>query len=754
MGVDAFNSPNYLPGVSGSFQPSCIIYGTGQTYLVTYDGSGSTGGSVPSDGNSYSQGASVTVKANTGSLVKSGYNFVGWATTSNASAPEFAVNGSNVNPPSFNMPASNVTLYAVWHQIAPCTLTYNGNGHTSGSAPTDSNSPYTSGSTVTVKGNTGNLEKTGHTFLGWSTNSSAQTAQYTQGQTFTINTNTTLYAVWQPTGGGGFDGGTINNPLEIKCKFPTLNKIWIDVLNWINNAPDPTSYDAYLRFTNKNPSPALSTDIYGVAFKDGSNYEAGIGINDSLFVRSKLYAKEAGIGELTVPTKLYTDKIENFEPASNYLTIKPNSGKTIKLDGDVLITGTLSGGGSNSSGINIFPNSIFLKTTPKELDPFDMVRKVWGFSNGVWDVPEIDDETRGTSWISLTNDEPPTSVPGVNLFLIHTAEPSPLLMVDRGMLVKKDFTAGGYLAANQGALYLGSGLNYQTDIPKIILRNAWLPRLGDDNYTEMGAPAIPKYATPPSNPAKFQMYIRTTAYGNNPPNTVYKWNPKTAIWDPMGLSSSYGNFDTLYIRKMLFEEGAITANDDEPGHLDVGNITIHGTLSNIQAGESSTVNVTVSGVTKATRTIKFLKEFRKIPSVTFSIRDVKEANGQYQDKHRYGRITEVTTKQFTIETYTIEHMHKIGWASGTAGPTIPSLTSAAVARQLSLCTGVDPNTGDPTDTSVGATIEASSNVKTLEFWTGNVRAHQPAAAYFYWQAIEQTQYTAETGPNAGQEMPR
>ena len=40
------------------------------------------------------------------------------------------------------------------------------------------------------------LEKTGFTFAGWNTEANGSGTSYSQGNTFTINTNTTLYAVW------------------------------------------------------------------------------------------------------------------------------------------------------------------------------------------------------------------------------------------------------------------------------------------------------------------------------------------------------------------------------------------------------------------------------------------------------------------------------------------------------------------------------------------------------------------------------
>jgi uncharacterized repeat protein (TIGR02543 family) len=78
------------------------------------------------------------------------------------------------------------------------TVTYNGNTNTSGNVPIDNYSPYSSSSNVTVLGNSGTpaLEKTGFTFAGWNTLSNGSGTSYSQGNTFSINSNTTLYALW------------------------------------------------------------------------------------------------------------------------------------------------------------------------------------------------------------------------------------------------------------------------------------------------------------------------------------------------------------------------------------------------------------------------------------------------------------------------------------------------------------------------------------------------------------------------------
>ena len=85
-------------------------------------------------------------------------------------------------------------------QVVPITYTvsYVGNTNTSGNVPTDGSSPYASGSTVTILGNSGSpvLANSGFTFAGWNKLANGSGTSYSQGNTFTINANTILYAQW------------------------------------------------------------------------------------------------------------------------------------------------------------------------------------------------------------------------------------------------------------------------------------------------------------------------------------------------------------------------------------------------------------------------------------------------------------------------------------------------------------------------------------------------------------------------------
>jgi hypothetical protein len=76
------------------------------TYTITYNENGATGGSVPVDSNEYESGETVTVLDNTGSLVKTEYAFDCWNTKADGSGiPEAASS-------TFTMGSADVTLYA------------------------------------------------------------------------------------------------------------------------------------------------------------------------------------------------------------------------------------------------------------------------------------------------------------------------------------------------------------------------------------------------------------------------------------------------------------------------------------------------------------------------------------------------------------------------------------------------------------------------------------------------------------------
>jgi uncharacterized repeat protein (TIGR02543 family) len=110
-----------MPGANVAL---CAYWTANPTYTVTYNGNGSTGGSVPFDSTHYQAGQTVTVLGNTGNLVKSGgYSFTAWNTLANGTGASYAQGHT------FVMGSSNVTLYATWataKQVFVTTATLQG----------------------------------------------------------------------------------------------------------------------------------------------------------------------------------------------------------------------------------------------------------------------------------------------------------------------------------------------------------------------------------------------------------------------------------------------------------------------------------------------------------------------------------------------------------------------------------------------------------------------------------------------------
>jgi hypothetical protein len=131
-----------------------------------------------------------------------------------------------------------IQKFSITYEPASSSITYDGNGSTSGSAPTDASSPYNSGSTVTVLGNSGSLAKTGYSFNGWNTAANGSGTTYSAGNTFAISSNTILYAQWL-TNSPTFNAGTLAN-FPATCTNTSSNTINSFTLSGINLTSDVT----------------------------------------------------------------------------------------------------------------------------------------------------------------------------------------------------------------------------------------------------------------------------------------------------------------------------------------------------------------------------------------------------------------------------------------------------------------------------------------------------------------------------------
>ncbi|WP_234993048.1 MULTISPECIES: InlB B-repeat-containing protein [unclassified Paenibacillus] len=243
---------DYAAGSAFSMGSSDVIlyakWALNPTYTVTYDGNGSTGGSVPTDGGSYEQGVAASVYGNNGNLVKTGFTFAGWNAAADGTGTDYAAGAD------FILGSSDVILYAKWTLNPTYTVTYDGNGSTGGSVPADGGS-YEQGAAVQVYGNNGNLVKTGFTFAGWNTAADGTGTDYAAGAALRMGMQpVTLYAQWLSANtllsGLSVDQGTLDFS-------PSQTKYAVEVANSV------TSVDLFL----SKGDPAQALTVAGATYR-------------------------------------------------------------------------------------------------------------------------------------------------------------------------------------------------------------------------------------------------------------------------------------------------------------------------------------------------------------------------------------------------------------------------------------------------------------------------------------------------------
>ena len=82
---------------------------------VIYDANNATGGTVPEDNLKYKSGDEVTVRANSGNLVRTGWNYMGWNTSADGSGANYE------GGETFTIGVTDQILYAHWWSSPPTT---------------------------------------------------------------------------------------------------------------------------------------------------------------------------------------------------------------------------------------------------------------------------------------------------------------------------------------------------------------------------------------------------------------------------------------------------------------------------------------------------------------------------------------------------------------------------------------------------------------------------------------------------------
>jgi uncharacterized repeat protein (TIGR02543 family) len=175
----SYSSSDYISYCSDRVIKIYFYYNQ-NTYSVTYNANGGTGAPA-----SQTKIHDISLTLSSIQPTRNGYTFIGWGTYSTDTAPDYY-------PGETYTGNAGLTLYAIWQSNSPVTYTvsYNANGGTG--APASQTKTY--GVTLTLSSVT--PSRSGYTFLGWSTSSTASSPTYYPGGSYAANASATLYAVW------------------------------------------------------------------------------------------------------------------------------------------------------------------------------------------------------------------------------------------------------------------------------------------------------------------------------------------------------------------------------------------------------------------------------------------------------------------------------------------------------------------------------------------------------------------------------
>jgi uncharacterized repeat protein (TIGR02543 family) len=167
----------YAAGAFYPFNAATTLYAqwTADYYNVTFDGNGSTGGSMSPEN------ANTSTALTTNAFTRTGYTFSGWNTAFDGTGTSYAAGAF------YPFTAAN-TLYAEWTATS-YNVTFVGNGATSGTM-----SPETHNTLTALSPNA--FVKTGYTFSGWNTAANGTGTSYAGGASYPFFSATSLYAQW------------------------------------------------------------------------------------------------------------------------------------------------------------------------------------------------------------------------------------------------------------------------------------------------------------------------------------------------------------------------------------------------------------------------------------------------------------------------------------------------------------------------------------------------------------------------------
>lgn len=301
------------------------------SYTVSYSANGGSG--APSSQTKWYD-ESLTLSST--KPTRTGYTFKGWSTSSTATTATWSAGGT------YTTNATD-TLYAVW-KANTYTVSYNANGGSG--APSSQTKTY--GKTLTLSSTV--PTRTNYNFIGWATSSTATTASYQAGGSYTKNSAATLYAVWElayskpritnisvnrvNTNGQSDDQGT-------RCKV---------TFSWATDKAAPTITISYRQTTSTNWSDVTLTaqntsgtveQILSATFSIDKSYEVKVTVADS--VGSSYVTRTLSSGKFIIDFKAGGDGIAIGKAAENAgfdVDMDTTFKKSITTHGEIEIYGS------------------------------------------------------------------------------------------------------------------------------------------------------------------------------------------------------------------------------------------------------------------------------------------------------------------------------------------------------------------------------------------------------------------------------
>jgi uncharacterized repeat protein (TIGR02543 family) len=112
---------NYAAGATAqTFVANTTLYAkwTANTYSITYDSNSATAGTVPTSQSYTTDGSTLTLPGNSGTLARTGYTYSGWNSAADGTGTSYTASQTNVTI------TANKTFYAAWTAKATRTLTF------------------------------------------------------------------------------------------------------------------------------------------------------------------------------------------------------------------------------------------------------------------------------------------------------------------------------------------------------------------------------------------------------------------------------------------------------------------------------------------------------------------------------------------------------------------------------------------------------------------------------------------------------